>query len=68
MVTEQDLNRSFPDWAQLGQELRQEEGETWEPEVAAVMKHVMENRFVLSVDYHDGWTGCFLVPYSIWNS
>ena len=56
MVTEQDLNRSFPDWAQLGQEVRPEEGETWEPEVAAVMKHVMENRFVLSVDYHDGWT------------
>ena len=56
LKTDQDLNRSFPDWAQLGQELRLGEGEGWEPEVLAVMKHVMENRFVLSVDYHDGWT------------
>ena len=38
----------------MGKELRLEDSEDREPEVAAVMKHVMENRFVLSVDYHDG--------------
>ena len=33
----------------MGEELRLEDNEDREPEVAAVMKHVMENRFVKNV-------------------
>ena len=48
-----DLNRCFPDWSSLGQELSPE---TSEPEVEAVMRHLLSNNFVLSVDFHDGWS------------
>jgi hypothetical protein len=50
---DKDLNRSFPDWADLGQELSTD---CREPEVAAVMNWMKKNYFVLSLDFHDGWS------------
>lgn len=49
-----DLNRCFPDWSSLGAgDLILEDRE---PEVAAVIRHLASNHFVLSADFHDGWT------------
>ena len=50
-----DLNRCFPDWSSLSHDQMQNL-DTMEPEVAAVMRHVTSNNFVLSADYHDGWS------------
>ena len=49
-----DLNRCFPDWSSLG--ARDINLEDREPEVAAVIRHLASNNFVLSADFHDGWT------------
>ena len=49
-----DLNRNFPDWGNLGEEIFIE---NYEPEVAAVMRWMRKNSFVLSLDLHDGWSG-----------
>ena len=40
----QDLNRCFPDWAQLGRSLGELEREAAEPEVAAVIRHLADNK------------------------
>ena len=48
-----DLNRCFPDWSSLGQNIKIDH---LEPEVAAVIQYLDCNDFVLSVDYHDGWS------------
>lgn len=54
-ANDKDLNRSFPDWADLGTEQSQTL-ESREPEVAAVMKWISSNSFLLSMSFHDGWT------------
>ena len=48
-----DLNRCFPDWSSLGININKED---LEPEVAAIVQYLENNDFVLSVDFHDGWT------------
>jgi murein tripeptide amidase MpaA len=54
-ANDKDLNRGFPDWADLGPK---ESGvmEGREPEVSAVMKWISSNSFLISLSFHDGWT------------
>ncbi|XP_023333834.1 carboxypeptidase E isoform X2 [Eurytemora carolleeae] len=48
-----DLNRGFPDWANLGQEF-ETLSNCREPEVKAVMDWMRKNDFILSASFHDG--------------
>jgi len=50
-----DLNRGFPDWANLGSE-ESLMFDNREPEVIAVMNWIKNNSFILSLSFHDGWT------------
>ena len=50
---DKDLNRGFPDWASLGEDFSDD---SREPEVAAVINWIKSNSFVLSLDFHDGWS------------
>ena len=54
-TNDKDLNRGFPDWRHLGMNQLQL-SDSREPEVAAVMKWMSSNSFILSLSFHDGWT------------
>ena len=48
-----DLNRAFPTWEQLGN-TREELLRDREPEVRAAVEWILDNPFVLSINFHDG--------------
>jgi len=48
-----DLNRAFPTWRELG-ENRNQLTDGREKEVAAMINWIMDNPFVLSINFHDG--------------
>lgn len=48
-----DLNRAFPTWKELGQN-KNELTDGREKEVTAMINWIMENPFVLSINFHDG--------------
>jgi carboxypeptidase D len=48
-----DLNRAFPTWKDLGQD-RNELTKGREKEVTAMVNWIMDNPFVLSINFHDG--------------
>jgi carboxypeptidase D len=50
---EVDLNRNFPTWDDLKKPV-DELYQKVEPETRAVMRWILENPFVLSINYHDG--------------
>ena len=48
-----DLNRAFPTWKDLGQD-RNELTNGREKEVTAMVNWILDNPFVLSINFHDG--------------
>ena len=48
-----DLNRAFPTWRELGED-RNQLTDGREKEVAAMINWIMDNPFVLSINFHDG--------------
>jgi len=52
-VNDEDLNRAFPGWMDLGRS-RNELAKDREKEVNAMMKWILDNPFVLSISFHDG--------------
>lgn len=55
-ANDRDLNRGFPDWADLGRTDHCERLEGREVEVVSVMDWLRDNNFLLSASYHDGWS------------
>ena len=52
-VNDEDLNRGFPGWRDLGRP-RAELVQGREKEVKCLMNWIMDNPFVISVSFHDG--------------
>ena len=52
-ANDEDLNRAFPGWRELGRP-RHELSKNREREVKAMMNWILDNPFVLSISFHDG--------------